>query len=79
MNIACGEAATVNALYGLIGETLGVSIPPRRGAPRQGDVRHSLADVSRAKEVLGFTPAIGLKEGLRLTAGYYREMYRRAG
>jgi nucleoside-diphosphate-sugar epimerase len=79
MNIACGEAVTVNALYGLIGETLGVSIPPRRGAPRQGDVRHSLADVSRAKEVLGFTPAIGLKEGLLLTAGYYREMYRPAG
>lgn len=78
VNIACGEATTVNALCRLIGETLGVSIPPRRGATRPGDVRYSLADVSQAREKLGFTSAIGLREGLRLTAPYYRETYRRA-
>lgn len=78
MNIACGEVTTVNTLHRLIGEALGVSIPPRHGATRPGDVRHSLADVSRAREKLGFAPAIGLAEGLRLTAPYYRETYRRA-
>lgn len=76
MNIACGAAVSVNALYRMVGETLGVSIPARRGAPRPGDVRHSLADISRARELLGLTPAIGLEEGLRLAAPYYREMYR---
>lgn len=75
MNIACGMAVTINALYRRIGETLGVSIPPRRGAPRLGDVRHSLADISRAREKLGYAPAIGLEEGLRLAAPFYREMY----
>lgn len=75
LNIACGAATTVNELYRLISATVGVSIPARRGPARQGDVRHSLADCSRARELLRFEPSVDLAEGLRITAGYYRDIY----
>lgn len=77
LNIACGEAITVNELFGMVSRTLGVSIPPRRGPARPGDVRHSLADCSLARRLLRFEPRVGLEEGLRLTAGYYRGICRR--
>jgi nucleoside-diphosphate-sugar epimerase len=75
MNVACGESTSINELFRLIQEVLGVSTAPRHGAPRPGDVRHSLADITRAREKLGFTPPVGLGEGLRRTAEYYRRCY----
>ncbi|MDD5557324.1 MAG: SDR family oxidoreductase [bacterium] len=72
LNIACGESTTINELLRLVQEVLGVSVPARRGAPRAGDVRHSVADIRRAGEVLGYAPSVGLREGLRLTAGAHR-------
>jgi UDP-glucose 4-epimerase len=41
-------------------------------APRTGDVRHSLADVTRAKERFGFAPTVGFAEGLARTFAWYR-------
>ena len=73
MNIACGEAVSINDLLRLIQEVLGVSATPRYGKPRPGDVRHSLADITRARDTLGFTPSISLREGLRRSAAYYKE------
>lgn len=73
VNVACGESTSINELFHLIQEVLGISASPRYGEPRSGDVRHSLADIARAREKLGFTPSIGLKEGLRRAAEYYRK------
>jgi len=73
MNIACGEATSINDLFRLVQEVLGVSATPRYGTPRAGDVRHSLADIARAREKLGFSPSVSLGEGLRRAAAYYRE------
>ena len=43
-------------------------------APRAGDVKHSCADASLAKELLGFAPQVTFEEGLRLAIDYYRNM-----
>lgn len=73
MNIARGEAVSINDLLRLMQEVLGVSATPRHGNPRPGDVRHSLADITRAREKLGFTPSVSLKDGLRCAAAYYTQ------
>jgi UDP-glucose 4-epimerase len=68
LNVATGESATVNELADAIGRILGKPVEKQYLPPRGGDVRDSLADVSRARELLGFEPRIGLDEGLRRTA-----------
>ncbi|MEJ2744400.1 MAG: SDR family oxidoreductase [bacterium] len=75
VNVACGESTSISELFQLIREILRVSASPRHGGARPGDVRHSLADITKAREKLGFAPSIGLKEGLRRTAEYYRRCY----
>ena len=75
LNIACGESTSINELFRLVQEVLGISAAPRYGKPRPGDVRHSLADITMALEKLGFTPSVGLKDGLRRAAEYYRECH----
>jgi UDP-glucose 4-epimerase len=67
-NVAAGAPATVNQLADAIGKTLGLPVEKRYLEPRAGDVRHSWADVSRASEVLGYRPLVGLEEGLGVTA-----------
>ena len=49
----------------------GADMLPVYEAPRLGDVRHSQANVTRAKEVLGFEPQVGLAEGLKTTLAFY--------
>jgi nucleoside-diphosphate-sugar epimerase len=72
-NIGCGERTTVNSLVREIGELTGVSVMPIYTDPRPGDVLHSFADIGKARRVLGFEPLVGFKQGLKKTAGWYRE------
>jgi UDP-glucose 4-epimerase len=69
-NVSAGEPATVNAVADAIGRILGKPVERRHGPPRVGDIRASWADVTLAREVLGWEPTIGLDEGLRLTADF---------
>ncbi len=73
MNIASGASTTVNALAAKINAALGTRIAPVHGAARQGDVRHSAADISAAAERIGFRPAVPFEEGLEMTIRWYRE------
>src|SRR5262245_35641541 len=66
-NIGCGERITLNRLIQLLEKTAGVTAEVVMGAPRPGDVRHSLADISLAKTSLGYLPQVGIEEGLRRT------------
>ena len=66
-NIACGETITLNALLEELRGIIGVDAEADYGEPRPGDVRNSLADISRARDALGYEPAIGLREGLART------------
>jgi UDP-glucose 4-epimerase len=67
-NVSAGQPATVNEVADAIGRILGKPVERRHGPPRVGDIRASWADVTAARETLGWQPTIGLDEGLRLTA-----------
>lgn len=73
-NIACGAAVTVNQLFESVRDLTGAEgIEPIYEAPRQGDVRHSLADIEQARDVLGYVPLVEFEEGLRQTIAWYRK------
>jgi UDP-glucose 4-epimerase len=67
-NVAAGSPASVNQLADAIGRILGKPVERRSESPRAGDIRDSWADVSAARDVLGYEPSVPLDEGLRLTA-----------
>lgn len=72
-NIACGGAVTVRALAQSIADILGVSIEPEYHPARCGDIPHSLADISRAKEAFGYRPLVTVQAGLQRTVEWFRE------
>jgi UDP-glucose 4-epimerase len=63
-NIASGSSVTIKHLVDLMREASGSTPIVEYGAPRKGDVRHSLADISAANQAFGYQPSVGLKEGL---------------
>jgi len=68
-NVACGGRVTVNELVETLNGLLGTDLDPVYDDPRPGDVRHSQADISKAKEYLGYEPDVGFKQGLKRTIG----------
>lgn len=64
-NLGSATRVTINELARMIQEAGGASVRVHHAAPRKGDVRHSLADVSAAAAAFGFQPTVGLSEGLR--------------
>jgi nucleoside-diphosphate-sugar epimerase len=76
-NVACGERISLNEIVKRIGALSGKELEAIHTDPRPGDVRHSLADISKAREVLGYDPAIDFDEGLRRTFAAYEEQWQR--
>jgi nucleoside-diphosphate-sugar epimerase len=72
-NIATGQRISLNALVDELRSLTGREIEVNHEPARQGDVRHSLADLSRSSAALGYEPAIDFREGLRLTFEAYAE------
>jgi UDP-glucose 4-epimerase len=72
LNIACGTRATLNEIIAMVNELTQQNLSARYGPPRAGDVRHSQADISRAKQILGYRPTVDIREGLRRTLEWYR-------
>jgi nucleoside-diphosphate-sugar epimerase len=73
LNVATGERVTILGLASMIAECLGTTTSPLLEPGRDGEVRHSLADVSRMEAVLGLRPAVDLRRGLERAADWYRE------
>lgn len=73
VNVACGESTTVNQLFHGIATALGSSTAPMYSSDRMGDIRDSLADVSHAQTLLGYTDWITLQQGLATTVAWYRQ------
>lgn len=73
VNIACGDKITVNAIIAMINEMTGSSVAPIYAPSRPGDVKHSLADISKAETLIGFKPVVPFKQGLEKAIHWYRD------
>ena len=72
-NVGCGEKTTVNSLAARINEILNTKIDPEYDKPRPGDIRHSFADITKARDMLKFEPKIDFRKGLEKTIRWYQE------
>ena len=72
-NIACGDRITLNTLYAHLCELMDAKQEPHYASPRPGDVRHSLADISRAAAVLNYSPSITTRAGLKMTVEWFAD------
>ncbi|MBN1901316.1 SDR family oxidoreductase [Candidatus Sumerlaeota bacterium] len=73
MNVACGENTNLLELIRMIDEILGKDIKPAFLAARSGDVKHSLADISKARAILGYETVAPFREGLKRAIEWYRD------
>lgn len=73
INIGCGEAVTLLDVLAELSRLLGRRVEARHEPPRPGEVRHSRADITRGRELLGYAPAVSFGEGLQRTVTWYRE------
>ena len=73
MNIATGEATSVNRIFQLLQGITGYKWEPLHAPHRAGEVYRISLDSSRAKQELGWSPKIGLEEGLQMTVDYFKE------
>jgi len=71
-NIACNQRITLNELVSEINNVLGTSIEPLYGPERPGDVKHSLASIDKAEQMLGYSPGTDFASGLRLAVDWYK-------
>ena len=74
MNCACHGQVTLNSLIRELNELLNKEIKPIYTEPRQGDIKHSFANIDLIEKKLGFTPAVEFKEGLKQTVNYFERM-----
>jgi nucleoside-diphosphate-sugar epimerase len=73
MNIACGKRISLNQLLAILKEILGSKNSPVYKESRKGDVRHSLADISRGKRLINYDPPVDIESGLQKTVDYFRK------
>ncbi|MDQ7857875.1 MAG: SDR family oxidoreductase [Armatimonadota bacterium] len=71
INVACGERYTLLQVAEVIEGLLGRRSEHRHTPPRRGDVRHTLADIGRARARLGYTPRVGFHEGMARTVEFF--------
>ena len=72
-NVATGKRADLNQAFQLVKKITGYTGDIKYGPERSGDVKHSLADLSRTEKHLGYKPTVDFEEGLRRTVDWYRE------
>ncbi|MBI5755334.1 MAG: SDR family oxidoreductase [Nitrospirae bacterium] len=72
-NIACGRMTTVNELFQKMRDMAGDSVEPEYVEARPGDVKHSLADIAMAREILKYAPEFNIDEGLKITVEWFKK------
>ena len=75
-NIAYGGRETLLEIYCAIADALGKEIEPEFGPERAGDIRHSHADIGKARRLLGYDPDYSFQDGIQLAIAWYRENLR---
>ncbi len=71
-NVATGRRVTLNETFKLLQGLTSYTGQPNYGPERGGDIKHSLADISKAEAALGYKPKVDFEEGLRRTVDWYR-------
>ncbi|RSK42647.1 SDR family oxidoreductase [Hymenobacter perfusus] len=72
-NVAVADRTSLNDLFNILKEEAGSDITPEYGPDRAGDIRDSLADISKANNLLGYQPQIRIQEGLQKTLSWFKE------
>jgi UDP-N-acetylglucosamine 4-epimerase len=72
INVACGERTTLNELWASINEIAGTDFSVEYREERKGDIKHSLADISKAAKLIGYIPKIPVKKGLEIAFNWYK-------
>ena len=72
-NVGCGGRVSLNEVLRALGKITGKTSEAKYEPPRDGDIRDSQADISQARELLGYDPPVGFEEGLSITFDWYRE------
>jgi UDP-N-acetylglucosamine 4-epimerase len=70
--VAYGASTSLNQLFDLIKTNLNSTVNPEYKAERKGDIKNSLANISKAKNLLGYEPLVNLKDGMKLTIDWYK-------
>jgi len=73
-NVAAGRTIDLLTLIDVLNRLLGTNVKPTHAAERPGDIRESLADISKARKALRYEPSVGFEEGLRQSIDYYRQI-----
>ena len=73
-NCACGKRTTLNELVQIISEITNKQLKINYKPERKGDVKHSLASIEKANKLLGYTPDIQIKEGLKRTIEHLSQL-----
>jgi nucleoside-diphosphate-sugar epimerase len=76
INIACGKRTSLNQLFNVLKDILGSKQSPLYEETRKGDVRHSLADIRKGKELINYEPKVGIEAGLKKTVEFFRKAMR---
>ena len=74
INIACGRRTSVNQLLNFLKSMMGSKVFPIYQEPRRGDVRDSLADIQKGKEILNYEPQVEIEAGLKKTVDYFQRL-----
>ena len=77
--MSTGTRVDLNETFELLRKLTGYSGSVKYGPEREGDVKHSLADISRAEQQLGYQPKVNFEEGLKRTVEWYRGQSKAAG
>jgi len=72
MNLATSAAVTLNQVFEILCGLTGYKGKPAYAEPRSGDIKHSLADIRLARELLGYEPRVDFREGIRRTVEWYK-------
>jgi nucleoside-diphosphate-sugar epimerase len=74
INVATGRRISLNQLLDVMNRIVGTSLQPVYREPRAGDVRDSEADISKARQMLGYEPVVSFEDGLRHTLDWCRSI-----
>jgi UDP-N-acetylglucosamine 4-epimerase len=70
--VAYGSSTSLNQLFDLVKSNLKSEVCPEYKAERKGDIKNSLANISKAKSLLGYEPLVNLEQGMKITIDWYK-------